>query len=201
MLTLIGNTILQMLRSICTLALFTLSTSSLANTEVHFSPKGGCEQMIVSSMDAATKTIDAAVYSFNNPALAQALLRAKKRGVKVRLLLDRTQASGRTNTEILKQLLAAGIDTKVHSKHKIEHNKFGIFDQKKVTTGSFNWTKPAQISNSENCVKIDDPKAVLTFHNHFQSQLWVNNTLAKSQEKIAAILNVESKRKPAAHKK
>lgn len=152
-----------------------------AGVEVHFSPKGGCQAMIIRSIDSARTEVDAAVYSFNNPAIAEALVRAHGRGVQVRLLLDRTQAGGRTNRIIIEQLLEAGIELKLHSRHRIEHNKFGVYDRQAVTTGSFNWTVPAEEKNSENCLRLDEPAAVDSYSRHFRENLWAENSPEKSQ--------------------
>ena len=42
-----------------------------------------------------------------------------------------------------------------NKKHKIEHNKFAVFDGSHIVTGSYNWTDAATKSNSENCVFLD----------------------------------------------
>lgn len=65
-----------------------------AENLVYFSPKGNCEKMIVNRINSAEKTIDAAVYSINNDNIVNALIEAKKRGVKVRILTDKIQAKG-----------------------------------------------------------------------------------------------------------
>lgn len=143
-------------------------------TEVHFSPSKECENGLIKLIQSATKTIDASVYSINNTNIVNALKQAHKRGVKIRILTDRTQASGKSSK--VKELRAAGIDIRVHSKHKIEHNKFGIYDGKKASTGSYNWTKPASDKNSENCVFFfDDANVVNTYKDRFE-YLWKVNT-------------------------
>ena len=43
---------------------------------------------------------------------------------------------------------ANGLDIKVNSKYKIEHNKFAVFDYSAVITGSFNWTNAASLKNN-----------------------------------------------------
>ena len=53
-----------------------------------FSPHGKCFNRIVREIRAAKTEILAAVYAFTNDELARALVRAKKRGLKVRVVLD-----------------------------------------------------------------------------------------------------------------
>lgn len=163
-----------------------------AKTEVRFSPRGGCEAMVTRSIDGAKKSIDAAVYSLNNPRLAEALIRAHKRGVKVRLLLDRTQAAGRTNKLWVQSFISAGMDLRLHSRHRIEHNKFGVYDGTLVSTGSFNWTTPAEEKNSENCVSLDEPSAVSMFSQRFNETLWNENTQERSAAALVKLLGNRS---------
>lgn len=149
-------------------------------TEVYFSPSKDCENGLIKLIQSATKTIDASVYSINNTNIVNALKQAHKRGVKIRILTDRTQASGKSSK--VKELRAAGIDIRVHSKHKIEHNKFGIYDGKKASTGSYNWTNPASDKNSENCVFFTDNPAVVSKYQERFEYLWKVNTKKASEE-------------------
>ena len=56
------------------------------------------------------------------------------------------------------ELADAGIPVTTNIKHKIEHNKFAIFDDKHVVSGSYNWTSNASQHNSENCLFFDQPQ-------------------------------------------
>ncbi|MBI3535915.1 MAG: hypothetical protein HY072_10575 [Deltaproteobacteria bacterium] len=96
------------------------------------------------------------------------------------------QAASRSTRVI--ELIKAGIDIRVHSKHKIEHNKFGVFDKKIVITGSFNWTTPASEFNSENCAIMPESNAVMAYKRRFET-FWDMNSAAKSK---AAIINIET---------
>lgn len=168
--------------------LFLLS-SALGETEIHFSPLGGCEAMVVHLIEGARSTVDAAVYSLNNPKIADALIHAKSRGVTIRLLLDRTQAAGKSNRVMLATLIKNGIDVRLHSKNKIEHNKFGVFDGTKVTTGSFNWTTAAEEKNSENCISLDETKVVTKYAERFNSVLWKENSVERSLASIRKLIS------------
>src|SRR5579863_9340578 len=60
------------------------------DTQVHFSPKGGCQEALVQEIHKARREILVQAYSFTSDALTNALVEAKKRGVKVEILLDRS---------------------------------------------------------------------------------------------------------------
>jgi len=129
--------------------------------EVFFSPSRDCENRIVDAANNAKVEINAAVYSINNPRIVAALEAAHRRGTKVRILTDRTQAGGKSS--LVLELVKAGVPLRVHTKHKIEHNKFGMFDDKVAISGSYNWTAPASEVNSENCVVMSEANAIAAY--------------------------------------
>ena len=108
------------------------------SVEVYFSPSNACEENIVKMINGSRQEVDVAVYSLNNTDIVEALKEADRRGVKVRILTDRLQAAGRSSK--VRDLYRAGVNIRVHSKHKIEHNKFAVFDGETAVTGSYNWT-------------------------------------------------------------
>ena len=136
-----------------TLALFMLIfISACDETEVKFTPSTECEQGIIELIDEAATSIDVAVYSITNDNIVEALQRAGSRDVKLRILTDRVQAAGKYSK--VPEMYKSGLNVKVNTANKIEHNKFAVFDGEKVVTGSYNWTTSATKSNSENCLFI-----------------------------------------------
>jgi phosphatidylserine/phosphatidylglycerophosphate/cardiolipin synthase-like enzyme len=59
--------------------------------DVYFSPHGGCQEAVIGEIDAAQKSVRVQAYSFTNARIAEALLRATKRGVDVEVILDHSQ--------------------------------------------------------------------------------------------------------------
>lgn len=117
-----------------------------------FSP-GKCDLQIVSIIDGAKKTIDAAVYGLNRPSLADALMRAKKRGLLVRLIADSVQSRGAKEVPVIAALLKAGIPIKRNTSY-LMHDKFCVVDGATVTTGSMNWTNNGVEHNQENLLVL-----------------------------------------------
>jgi len=128
--------------------------AKLPPIEIHFSPRGGCTDAVVKEIDAAKASILVQAYSFTSARIAKALVDAHKRGVKVQMILDK---SNRTqNYSAADFVLHAGIPTLIDAKHAIAHNKIMILDGEVVITGSFNFTKAAEESNAENLLVIRD---------------------------------------------
>lgn len=121
-----------------------------------FSPQGHCDQVLVTWINASQKTLEGAIYGLTDLDIAQAFVRAKQRGVQVRLVHDKTQAAGKH--DITDELARAGIEVHVQrgSEGGILHHKFLIIDSTYVVTGSFNWTNNATSKNDENFVVLDD---------------------------------------------
>lgn len=133
-----------------------------------FSPAGETEKNLVKAMNASNHTIDAAVFSFYSAGLARALLDAKARGVKVRVVVDRVQAS---QSEIPGLLIENGISFKWSQGYNgkgVMHDKFAVFDGRMLATGSFNWSANAQNNNFENVFYTSDAGRVKAFASEFE---------------------------------
>lgn len=128
---------------------------SAPQIEVFFSPKGGCTEAVVAALDKSTTSVLVQAYSFTSAPIAKAVADAHKRGVKVQVLLDKSQRTERYTSATF--LMNAGVPTFIDTKHAIAHNKVIIIDSRLVITGSFNFTKAAEESNAENLLLITDP--------------------------------------------
>jgi len=120
--------------------------------EVFFSPKGGCTGSIVKNLDQAKSNVLVQAYSFTSVPIAEALVKVYKRGVRVEVILDKSQISEKYSSADF--LSHAGIEVTIDFKHKIAHNKVMVIDCSIVITGSFNFTKSAEGSNAENLLVI-----------------------------------------------
>jgi hypothetical protein len=84
--------------------------------------------------------------------LAQSLLEAHQRGVKVEAILDKSQKTARYTGATF--LTNAGIPVFIDSAHSIAHNKIIVLDGETEITGSFNFTKAADEKNAENLLVV-----------------------------------------------
>ena len=125
--------------------------------KVFFTPGTDCENAIVERIKQATK-MDIAIYSITSPAITNAIIAAHNNGATVRIVTDKTQAKGKKSSVPL--LRSAGIPVRTNKKTKIEHNKFIVFDDVYVESGSFNYTTNASSYNSENCIFFDQPEGM-----------------------------------------
>ena len=120
--------------------------------EVYFSPKGGCTDAVVRELDAAEATVQVQAYSFTSAPIAKALVNAYRRGVKIEVILDRSQRTEEySEADFLRNM---GIPVRIDARHQIAHNKVMVIDDGVVITGSFNFTKAAEERNAENVLVI-----------------------------------------------
>ena len=139
--------------------------------DVAFSPDAGSEELVVRAIASARSNIGVAAYSFTSPVVAKALLTAKKRGVDVRVVVDENGNRSKASLAALDLLAAAGIPTRTISRYAIHHDKYMVIDKTTVQTGSFNYSKAAAKSNSENVVIIwNNPDVALTYLKHWQDR-------------------------------
>ena len=151
------------------ISLFLAVSIQAADIQVYFSPKGGCTEAVVANLDKATNTILVQAYSFNSAPIAKALVDAKKRGVKVLVILDKSQRTEKYSSADFIQ--HAGIPTFIDAKHAIAHNKIMVIDGKTVLTGSFNFTKAAEENNAENLLVIQDAALATKYTANWQAHL------------------------------
>jgi phosphatidylserine/phosphatidylglycerophosphate/cardiolipin synthase-like enzyme len=116
--------------------------------------QGGCTEAVVENLDRATNSALVQAYSFTSSPIAKALVDAKKRGVKVQVILDKSQRTEKySGADFIQR---AGIPTFIDGQHAIAHNKIMIIDGQIILTGSFNFTNAAEQNNAENLLVIQD---------------------------------------------
>ena len=129
-----------------------------------------CAAVVIDEIDRATVSVMVQAYSFTHDGIAKALVRAKGRGLDVRVVLDKSnvcagaegpedeeaQACRRKGSRIAELLTQGGVGVRIDRRHAIAHSKVMILDGRRVLTGSFNWSVAAATKNSENLVILAD---------------------------------------------
>lgn len=148
-----------------------------ATVEVAFSPDMGATDLVVKAIGEARKTLRVAAYSFTSKPIAQTLLDAHKRGIDVRVVVDKSQAKARYSSATF--LANVGIPIRIDYKYAIMHNKFIIVDDANIELGSFNYTKAAEEKNAENAMVLrNDPPVVKQYDAEWERLWGESETLA-----------------------
>jgi phosphatidylserine/phosphatidylglycerophosphate/cardiolipin synthase-like enzyme len=125
------------------------------------------EQAILADIDAATASIDAALFEYNLESLAAALVRAHERGVTVRLALDRENLEDPEEAAWAGEIEQAGIPIAWQETTAFLHSKFLIIDAQLVWTGSWNATVNGTYRNNNNMLRVQVPEIVANYQAEF----------------------------------
>lgn len=120
-------------------------------------------------LQRARHRIDVAVFFLTHKGITKDLIRAHRRGVKVRVILDATAAkNGYTKHALLR---AAGIPVKIEHWGGKMHMKSAVVDDTYIITGSMNWTSAGDGGNDENTMIIRSGAHAKQYAQFFD-QLW-----------------------------
>jgi phosphatidylserine/phosphatidylglycerophosphate/cardiolipin synthase-like enzyme len=115
-----------------------------------FTPAQECTAIILRELDHAKKEILIQAYSLTDPSILTAINDLHVRGIDIKIIIDKNQVKA------IKYLSMLHIPLWIDRKVTIQHNKVIIIDGKEVLTGSFNFSKAANMRNAENLLIIKD---------------------------------------------
>ena len=125
--------------------------------KILFAPDHNPEMEIMKQMAKAKKRIDFAIFTFSKSSgIDDVMVLVSKAGIKIRGVFDGLQASQKwAATKLVK---AAGIPTFIVNRgaggaRKL-HHKLMVIDEQVIIAGSFNYTRPANLTNDENILVI-----------------------------------------------
>ncbi len=120
---------------------------------------------LINVIDSSRKSLDIAIYELDLDEIGAALLRAKQRGVRVRMITD---TDSLTTDKTLKDLKKKEIPIVADKRNPIMHNKFMIVDGQAVWTGSYNWTSNCTFRNNNNAIYIHSAELAKSYQAEFE---------------------------------
>lgn len=153
--------------------------------KIFFSQTDNIPALLIDLINKEQKSIKAAYYSFTSENIAEALIEAHNRGIKVEIIIDSSNLQNKSKA--VEKLLNNKIPFQVYycsSKEfkSLMHHKFIIFEEQPdlpdggVVTGSFNCSKAAAERHWENIVVLEGKDAMLQYQEEF-------NRVSKACEK------------------
>jgi phosphatidylserine/phosphatidylglycerophosphate/cardiolipin synthase-like enzyme len=139
------------------------------DSAVYFSPGDYCQRVIIGELKQVLSSVDICVYTISDNYITGEILGCRERNVSVRIITDDEKINDSGSD--IKTLSRAGIDVHVDNSPYHMHHKFAIFDNAKVLTGSYNWTRSAAQHNQENILMTDYKQVVSTYKEEFD-RLW-----------------------------
>lgn len=140
---------------------------------------------ILKLIDSATSHINIMMFLFlmkkndtsypTNP-IIDSILEAHKRGVSIKIILDKDAEGELYNSRIINKpafefFQMAGIQVKYDSEKKLLHSKLITIDHKLTIIGSHNWTAGSFFHYDDTSVNIVSPEFTLCINNEFDD-LW-----------------------------
>lgn len=173
--------IYSVLLGFCGTPLTCLGSYLASNTKyiACFTPQQNCTKKIANLIKYASKEIEVQAYLFTSYDIAYALARAERRGIKVKVILDKEQLTHKPISHAILILQHAHIPIWIDNKVQIAHNKVIIIDQKIIETGSFNFTYSAQNYNAENILILFNRTLALKYLKNWQLRLSKSTALKK----------------------
>ncbi len=138
----------------------------------------GIDNEWVKFINAAEKKVDVAVYNLGRQVIIDAIVAARERGVKVRLVGDVDESP----TNGYQAIFRTDIPFSVGNSTGIQHNKFAIADDKYIMMGTGNLTDTDLMMNNNNFMIIESPTLVRSYTREFE-QMFFGKYAGKKEPK------------------
>jgi phosphatidylserine/phosphatidylglycerophosphate/cardiolipin synthase-like enzyme len=139
-----------------------------ATIETCFAPESDCAAFAVRAIDRAAHEILVGAYGLTTGSgIVEALLRARRRGVEVKLIADKTTPCGRRSG--IDPLAAAGVAVWIDHSARVAHAKTMVIDGALALNGSYNWTRGAA-ENSEDLNLVASPAVAEAYAAHWRDR-------------------------------
>ena len=136
--------------------------------------QGSIEGRLIEKINAAQTSIHIASFEFDLTPVAEALIAAQERGVDVRWVTDdefgieSDEEPGHGQFALMED---AGIEIRSDTRSALMHNKFWIFDNELVWTGSTNITENGIFKQDNNTIVIQSAELAAIYEREFQ-EMW-----------------------------
>jgi phosphatidylserine/phosphatidylglycerophosphate/cardiolipin synthase-like enzyme len=141
------------------------------------------EQQLLADIDNAQTRIDLVAFEYDLESLANALVRAKQRGVAVRLALDEENLEDPRDAAWAGIVQDANIPIAWQQTTAFLHSKFAVIDETIVWMGSLNFTNNGVYRNNNNMLRLTIPALVQNYTTEF-NQMFEQERFGNKKEPI-----------------
>lgn len=162
-------------------------------------PNNSCDTQVchevLNQINKSNSSIDIALYGWDdNPVIYNALVRAKARGVKIRIVYD---TSSNSYYPKLSNFVKIANEKSTDSPKILMHNKFMIFDNSSIITGSMNFAKTGFSGFNSNCIFFINSKEIANiYEKEFNQMLQGKFHNSKSQISHTSVVLGDTKVTP-----
>ena len=152
----------------------------ITNYRVLFSPQDRLAEELISLIDKERKSIRIAVYCLTHRQVIKALGYAKQRGVDVQVIVDPDSVKSKMALRQMSnppfpifvwdpplQYRELKNGKRVQKRRSLLHDKFCVFGEDRVWTGSFNFTLDGSNNHQENAIVIESKEVAKKYLANF----------------------------------
>ena len=130
---------------------------------------GGLDEQLAVDIASAKHSVDIAAFEIDLRSVADALIFAHNRGVRIRIVSDTDSYEETPEAKQIKQQLeGAGIAVSMDTRSDFMHNKIIIIDGLTVWTGSWNLTYNCTFRNNNNTLRFQVPRLAENYQYRFE---------------------------------
>ena len=147
---------------------------------------GEVPEALIELIESAQDSIHVAGFDLNLTPVAEALIAAKRRGVDVKWYTDDehgTGDDGEAGNGQFQMMMEAGIPVRDDERQSLMHNKFIIFDEEVVWTGSTNLTSNGMYKNNNNVIVYYSSDIAERYESEFK-ELWKGKSSGERRSPI-----------------
>lgn len=142
------------------------------------------DKLFVQLIQRAQTSLDLAIFDIEEPSAVEALIQARQRGVKIRIMTDSDNLLSKG--ELLPHFVAmqqAGIQFKGDDRSGLMHHKFMVIDKTLVITGSSNLTPYSLYRDNNNSLSINSPQLAANYQVEFE-RMFEEGLLGPNEHKM-----------------
>lgn len=152
-----------------------LQDSTDLMVDAYFSQSEDVQKVIINQIEQAEQEILILIYSFTDGEIAQSIIDRYAEGVTIKGIFE-YQGSG-SNYSQMENLYCATTMIRTDGNENLMHHKVIIIDKKIVVTGSYNFSKNANLNNSENLLILKNETVANYFLNQFEAMWQLSQVL------------------------
>ncbi len=122
----------------------------------------------LADIDAAHSSIDLASFDFDLGEITDALIRARQRGVTVRLVIDSENLIAPETSEQAGRFARAGVALRADRREPFMHHKFAVIDGRLAWLGSWNMTENDTYRNNNNMLRLASRELAADYSREFE---------------------------------
>ena len=148
--------------------------------------RGEVPEALIGYIENADESIHIAGFEFDLTPVADALIAAHRRGVNVRWFTDDehgAEADSDADNGQFQMLRDAGIQVRDDERQSLMHNKFIVFDEEIVWTGSTNITRNGMFKNNNNVLVLYSEDIANRFEKQF-TELWQGKSSSERRSPV-----------------